>query len=204
MLTVMLSSRVAAQSFVAIVIYFTAIKLLQLRHAFIKTRQVLILYISFKFSQTINFCRSCLERHLIFVHPFDTLGHVLFTIFPPRGWLGNYEARFSCMLLTYLLLFLLLIHRSSSIVYAKEGSTILSSVLFWTMTPVYWVADMHALKKITSDRHTFIKDLSNVCLILLVTTDATNVALNFSMIVPRPLAQTSSVLRTQSGGGTTL
>lgn len=44
--------------------------------------------------------------------------------------------------------------------YAKEGTTILSGILFGSMTPVFLVSDVDGMKQITSDRHTFAKDLS--------------------------------------------
>ena len=89
-----------------------------------------------------GFLRSCPGRHLLLLHPFDTIGLAFLPLFPLTGWFGNFQVRFS--------------H------YAKQGSTILSSVLIWTGTPIFWIADAQALKAVTSDRFTFMKDLGNV------------------------------------------
>ena len=46
--------------------------------------------------------------------------------------------------------------------YAKEGSTIIGSVILGSETPCFWIADAEALKTVTSDRHIFVKDVFNV------------------------------------------
>lgn len=91
---------------------------------------------------TVQSRRSCPGKHLLWTHPFDAAGLVLLPVFPLSGRFGSFRAYFSY--------------------YAKEGSTILSSVLFWSGTPIFWIADAQALKEITSDRQTFMKDSSNV------------------------------------------
>lgn len=47
-------------------------------------------------------------------------------------------------------------------VYKKYGSTCLVSATFWDAIPTYWFSDADALKTITSDRFTFMKDVEAV------------------------------------------
>ncbi|THH05032.1 hypothetical protein EW145_g5094 [Phellinidium pouzarii] len=82
----------------------------------------------------------CPGRNCLWFNPSGAAALLLGKSFPPRGWQGHYNGRFS--------------------LYAKEGSTILSSLLVWSATPVFWLADAEAIKTVTSDRHAFIKDLS--------------------------------------------
>ncbi|KAH8119683.1 cytochrome P450 [Phellopilus nigrolimitatus] len=82
---------------------------------------------------------SCPGRHFLWLHPFSIIGLVMAPIFPSKGWLGHYGGKFS--------------------LYAKEGSTILSGLLVWSSTPIFWLADVEAIKVVTSDRHTFKKHL---------------------------------------------
>ncbi|KIY72214.1 cytochrome P450 [Cylindrobasidium torrendii FP15055 ss-10] len=44
-------------------------------------------------------------------------------------------------------------------VYKKHGSTCLSTVATWGTTPVYYMTNVEAIKKVLSDRHVFIKDV---------------------------------------------
>ncbi|KLO09951.1 cytochrome P450 [Schizopora paradoxa] len=81
----------------------------------------------------------CPGHHIIYVNPFRPLSMVTGLVFPPRGWLSHYAQKFS--------------------VYAADGSTILSSVAVGDAIPMYWLADAEALKVVTSDRHTFRKDI---------------------------------------------
>ncbi|EJC99090.1 uncharacterized protein FOMMEDRAFT_94151, partial [Fomitiporia mediterranea MF3/22] len=81
---------------------------------------------------------SCPGKHRLWIRPFQTLAIVLATYFPPRGWLAHFGGKFSP--------------------YAKEGSTILSSLIVWDGTPTFWLADAEAIKAVTSDRHAFRKE----------------------------------------------
>jgi hypothetical protein len=47
-------------------------------------------------------------------------------------------------------------------VYEKYGSTILSSVEFWSATTFYWVADAESFKAVTSAANTFQKEIEAV------------------------------------------
>lgn len=101
-------------------------------------------------------CSDCPGRHWLWLHPFNFITLLLGPRFPPRGWFAHFDARFSQ--------------------YAKEGATILSGVIFGSFTPTFLVSDPEGLKAITSDRHTFAKDLSayehvNIYGKSLVTTD---------------------------------
>lgn len=92
------------------------------------------------------FVSSCPGKYILWTHPFDTVGLALLPMFPFSGYFGNFQVRFSY--------------------YARHGSTILSSVLIWSGTPIFWVADANALKVVTSDRSSFMKDLGNVSSVL--------------------------------------
>lgn len=46
--------------------------------------------------------------------------------------------------------------------YVKQGSTILSALVIWDATPMFWLADAEAIKIVTSDRHTFRKEVEVV------------------------------------------
>ncbi|EJD03464.1 cytochrome P450 [Fomitiporia mediterranea MF3/22] len=82
---------------------------------------------------------SCPQGGLIWFHPQLIIALVLAPVFPPRGWFAHYNSRFH--------------------LYAKKGSTILSGLWVWYAKPMFWVADVEALKTITSDRYTFTKDI---------------------------------------------
>ncbi|KAL5522863.1 hypothetical protein ACEPAG_8881 [Sanghuangporus baumii] len=82
---------------------------------------------------------SCPGKHRLWMHPFHTAAIVVASIFPPKGWISHYAGKFS--------------------LYAKEGSTILSSLVVWDATPIFWLADAEAIKAVTSDRHTFRKEI---------------------------------------------
>lgn len=43
--------------------------------------------------------------------------------------------------------------------YKSFGSTCLSSVLFWDLTPVFWLTDADAIKIVSYERQIFQKDL---------------------------------------------
>ena len=47
-------------------------------------------------------------------------------------------------------------------VYASDGSTVLSSIVIWGAKTMYWFADAEALRIVTSDRHTFRKEVEAV------------------------------------------
>ena len=49
--------------------------------------------------------------------------------------------------------------------YAEDGSTILSSLVFWGAHPIFWLADPDAIKTVTSDRHTYRKEIEPVSFI---------------------------------------
>lgn len=48
-------------------------------------------------------------------------------------------------------------------VYAKYGSTCLSSITFWNAIPVFWLSDGDAIKFISANRTAFPKDVEAVC-----------------------------------------
>lgn len=48
-------------------------------------------------------------------------------------------------------------------VYAKYGSTCLSSITFWNAIPVFWLSDGDAIKFISANRKAFPKDVEAVC-----------------------------------------
>lgn len=54
-----------------------------------------------------------------------------------------------------------------STVYKKYGSSCLASTTFWDAQPTYWLADADAVKAVTSDRFTFMKDVEAVRTILI-------------------------------------
>ncbi|KAI5121947.1 hypothetical protein M0805_002018 [Coniferiporia weirii] len=82
---------------------------------------------------------TCPGRHLLWMNPFRSASLIAAPFFPPRGWLAHYGGKFS--------------------VYAREKSTILSALIVWDATPMFWLADAQAIKAVTSDRHTFRKEV---------------------------------------------
>jgi len=82
---------------------------------------------------------SCPGQHPIYVDPFREVSIITALFFPPRGWLSHYAQKFS--------------------IYASDGSTVLSSVVLWGARTMYWLADAEALRIVTSDRHTFRKEV---------------------------------------------
>ncbi|KAH8114076.1 cytochrome P450 [Phellopilus nigrolimitatus] len=81
---------------------------------------------------------TCPGRYALWMHPFHTTSLMTASFFPPRGWLAHYGGKFS--------------------LYAKEGSTILSALIVWDATPMFWLADAEAIKLVASDRHIFRKE----------------------------------------------
>ena len=80
---------------------------------------------------------NCPGKHLLLTHPFDVVGTILSPVFPLSGHFGSFRASFSS--------------------YAKKGSTILSSVIVWSGTPIFWVADAEVAKQITNNPTRFPK-----------------------------------------------
>ncbi|EKM76767.1 hypothetical protein AGABI1DRAFT_131058 [Agaricus bisporus var. burnettii JB137-S8] len=76
---------------------------------------------------------------LTLFNPFRPISLAIGSFYPFKNQLGNMFARFS--------------------LYKKYGSTCLVSATFWDAIPTYWFADADALKTITSDRFTFMKDV---------------------------------------------
>ncbi|KIM77288.1 hypothetical protein PILCRDRAFT_621963 [Piloderma croceum F 1598] len=81
-------------------------------------------------------------RQFLWIDPFHAVSLVLGSTFPWAGRIGHYSAKFS--------------------LYEKYGSTCLSTVRLWNSQVYYWIADADALKIVTSDRHTFQKDVQAV------------------------------------------
>ncbi|KIJ62164.1 hypothetical protein HYDPIDRAFT_182927 [Hydnomerulius pinastri MD-312] len=79
-------------------------------------------------------------RRLLWIDPFHSLALVLAPFFPRPGSIGYYGGK-----LTF---------------YKEFGSTVFASIRFLTAQQYFWVADAEALKIITSDRHTFQKDVA--------------------------------------------
>jgi hypothetical protein len=73
--------------------------------------------------------------------------------------LGVRTARYAISFLTFNLSAVSIQHVT---VYKKYGSTCLSSVTLWNLTPHFWIADADAIKTITFDGNTFQKDLELV------------------------------------------
>ncbi|KAG9309959.1 cytochrome P450 [Chiua virens] len=78
-------------------------------------------------------------RQVIWLKPFGALSLMLGTRFPIPGMVGNHTAKFST--------------------YQKFGATSLATVWISTARQIFWTADSEAIKLITSDRHTFQKDV---------------------------------------------
>ncbi|KAF8650924.1 hypothetical protein AX16_005022 [Volvariella volvacea WC 439] len=85
-----------------------------------------------------NQVRGYPAQKLIWFHPFRTLV-LVFGGNLPRGTLGSWYTKFS--------------------LYAKYGSTCISSIHFWTGTPVYWFSDAEAIKVMGQQREIFVKDV---------------------------------------------
>ncbi|KAF8730610.1 hypothetical protein AX14_005373 [Amanita brunnescens Koide BX004] len=76
-------------------------------------------------------------KAIIWLHPFGTAALLAAPWFPRPGTVGYYSGRFS--------------------LFKKYGSTCLSSVLFWSSTPVYFVADADAFRSLNNERRLFEK-----------------------------------------------
>ncbi|KAG6811399.1 hypothetical protein H0H92_007591, partial [Tricholoma furcatifolium] len=83
--------------------------------------------------------RVCPGRSVLWIHPFYTLALVLGPIFPLKGQMGYYFAKFSF--------------------FQQFGSTCLSSVTFWNAIPIFWLSDADAIKAVHAGRSVFPKDV---------------------------------------------
>ena len=104
--------------------------------------------------------RVCPGGSFLWLHPFRTLSIVLGALFPFKGQMGYYFAKFSCKCLSYrgqdrCLFFT---------VYERYGSTCLSSIVFWSALPTFWLSSAEAIKTVSADRALFSKDLEAVSL----------------------------------------
>ena len=102
---------------------------------------------------------GCPGRHILFINPFRTFARVVGSFFPPRGYMAHEKSKFSRMWH-----FLCSQYESLNqcLVYAKAGSTALSAVLLSDGSSHFWFADPEALKIVTSDRHTYRKEVEAV------------------------------------------
>ncbi|KAF8137618.1 cytochrome P450, partial [Boletus edulis] len=83
--------------------------------------------------------KDCPGRILLWFNPFGTMFYVLGNKFLRPGMGGYFAAKFSP--------------------YKKFGATNFASVELLHAQPIFWLADPEALKIVTSDRHTFQKDI---------------------------------------------
>ncbi|KAK0220202.1 cytochrome P450 [Armillaria fumosa] len=81
----------------------------------------------------------CPGAVILWINPFRTFAIVTGTFFPTQGKVGYYYGKFS--------------------VFAKFGTTCLSSVVFWDAIPTFWISDADAIRIVSSDRKTFTKDV---------------------------------------------
>ncbi|KAF9467844.1 cytochrome P450 [Collybia nuda] len=82
---------------------------------------------------------DCPGGSILWIHPFRTSAIAFGPIFPFVGQMGYYFAKFS--------------------LYAKYGSTCLSSITFWNAIPIFWLSDGDAIKALSADRKMFPKDV---------------------------------------------
>ncbi|KAK0203616.1 cytochrome P450 [Desarmillaria ectypa] len=86
-----------------------------------------------------NLRSRCPGAATLWINPFRTLAIVSGPFFPTQGRVGHYYAKFS--------------------VFAKFGTTCLSSVVFWDAIPTFWISDADAIRIVSADRKTFTKDV---------------------------------------------
>ncbi|KAK0458736.1 cytochrome P450 [Desarmillaria tabescens] len=86
-----------------------------------------------------NLRSRCPGAAILWINPFRTLAIVSGPFFPTQGKVGHYYAKFS--------------------VFAKFGTTCLSSVVFWNAIPTFWISDADAIRIVSADRKTFTKDV---------------------------------------------
>ncbi|KAK2464803.1 hypothetical protein APHAL10511_003221 [Amanita phalloides] len=77
-------------------------------------------------------------REVIWIHPFYVIALVMAAWYPRPGSVGYYYAKFS--------------------LFKKYGTTCLSSVHFWTSTPIYFISDADAFRFISNERAVFEKE----------------------------------------------
>ena len=107
-------------------------------------------------------------KAILWLHPFYIAALITASWFPRPGNVGYYSGRFSRAFTGLLTAFY---HWSALkpvfAVFKKYGSTCLSSVVFWSSTPVYFVCDADAFRSISNERRLFEKMVDAVSNILL-------------------------------------
>ncbi|KAG8216942.1 cytochrome P450 [Butyriboletus roseoflavus] len=153
--------RWVVSSLALVVFKFVVNKALSVQTAFAKIRYVCTVTACTSFPEKANFHgRGCPGRVVLWLNPSGAVALVLGTTFPRPGMGGYYAGKFS--------------------LYKKFGATSFASVWITSAQQFFWLADSEAVKIVTSDRHTFQKDIVQYELLNIYGGNLANIALVWS------------------------